>query len=124
MPDVETKPRTRGKGKLTIAVKDAVERAFNKVNHDGQYLVRLADEHPQVFCGLVSKCIPTAVAIDVKHHIDLGNAMLEASQRLKDFNAQTIEHTPNTIQLTPIVDITNEDDQPISVIPNTKELSD
>ena len=117
--------RTKGaKNKMTIAIKDAVEHAFSTVNRDGQYLVTLSKEHPQVFCALVSKCIPTAVAVDVKHHIDLGNAMLEASQRLKDFNLKTIEHTPNTNELTPIVDAITDDDQPISVTPTTDELSD
>ena len=118
--------RTKGaKNKMTIAIKDAVEHAFSTVNRDGQYLVNLSKEHPQVFCALVSKCIPAAVAVDVKiHAIDLGNAMLEASQRLKDFNAKTIEHTPNTEQLLPIVDAITDDDQPTSVEADSLELSD
>jgi len=97
--------RTKGsQNKITIAVKDAVEHAFNTVNRDGKYLVNLANDHPAVFCSLVSKCIPTAVAVDIKHSLDLGAAMLEASQRLQQFNS-TINH------------------EPISLIPNTKQLA-
>jgi hypothetical protein len=91
--------RTKGsQNKITIAVKDAVEQAFNTVNRDGKYLVNLANDHPAVFCSLVSKCIPTAVAVDIKHSLDLGAAMLEASQRLQQFNS-TIDHEPISLIL-------------------------
>jgi hypothetical protein len=90
--------RTKGsQNKITIAVKDAVEQAFNTVNRDGKYLVNLANDHPAVFCSLVSKCIPTAVAVDIKHSLDLGAAMLEASQRLQQFNS-TIDHEPISLE--------------------------
>jgi hypothetical protein len=84
--------------KMTVAIKDAVERAFSIKNKNNEYLLTLADEHPAVFCSLVSKCIPTAVAVDIKHTLDLGAAMLEASQRLQQFNS-TIDHEPISLIL-------------------------
>jgi hypothetical protein len=83
--------------KLTKTVKEAVEHAFTKVN-DENYLIWLSREHPAAFCSLVSKCIPTAVAVDIKHTLDLGAAMLEASQRLQQFNS-TIDHEPISLIL-------------------------
>ena len=68
--------------KITAAVKDAVEHAFTKVNGEG-YLIWLSKAHPQAFCSLVAKCIPSAVAIDVTHTLDLGAALIEADKRIK-----------------------------------------
>ena len=67
------------KNKLTIAVKDAVEHAFKTVGGE-RYLVTLAKEEPKIFCALLGKCIPAAVAVSVSHHFDLGAAMLAAEE--------------------------------------------
>lgn len=81
--------RTKGaKNKITIAVKDAVEHAFNTVNRDGMYLVNLAHDDPKTFCSLVSRCIPSAVAISVSHTIDLSEAMIEADKNIKRLEAE------------------------------------
>ena len=115
--------RTKGsQNKITIAVKDAVEQAFNTVNRDGKYLVNLANDHPAVFCSLVSRCIPTAVAVDIKHTLDLGAAMLEASQRLQQFNS-TIDHEPislilDTQQPTTLEPESMETEEPIPISPD------
>ena len=131
MPDTESKKKTRGKGKMTVAVKEAVENAFRAVN--GKHntgLIELSKSHPAVFYALVAKCIPTAVAVDVKHSIDLGNAMLEASQRLDDYNnrTKTIEHVEPEILKPGItnqeVDANSDDDQLVSVTAPSSELSD
>jgi hypothetical protein len=100
---------------MTVAIKDAVERAFSIKNKNNEYLLTLADEHPAVFCSLVSKCIPTAVAVDIKHSLDLGAAMLEASQRLQQFN-NTIEH--ETINLIP------NTQQPVTLEPDSLETEE
>jgi hypothetical protein len=107
---------------MTVAIKDAVERAFSIKNKDNEYLLTLADEHPAVFCSLVSKCIPTAVAVDIKHSLDLGAAMLEASQRLQQFNS-TIDHEPislmpNTQQPISSDLISHEPKEPIPISPD------
>ena len=50
----------RAKGtpnKLTRAVREAIERAFEKVGGD-DYLVTVAKEQPQVFCTLLGKLLP------------------------------------------------------------------
>ena len=89
-------PRKRGKNKLTIAVKEAVEHAFNKVNGEG-YLVWLSKENPSAFCSLVSKCIPQQVAVDVGITvIDLGSALAASRANLErltqEIERKTIEH--------------------------------
>ena len=87
---------------MTIAIKDAVERTFAKKNDGGAYLEKLADEHPAVFCGLVAKCIPQAIAmnVDIKHTFNLGLEMQKADRALARLNSPgtpiTIEHEPGT----------------------------
>ena len=82
-------PRKKGsQNALTVQVKQAVERAFGKVNHDGSYLINLAHNEPKVFCSLVSKCIPSAVAVSVSHTIDLSEAMIEADKNIKRLEAE------------------------------------
>tara|TARA_R110000751_G_scaffold291097_2_gene397902 strand:- start:55 stop:357 length:303 start_codon:yes stop_codon:yes gene_type:complete len=89
--------RTKGsKNKLTLAVKDAVERAFEKVGGE-EYLVWLSREHPQSFVTLISKCIPQQAVLSVEHSVDLGAAMLLAHQRLDQLNEKkVIDITPET----------------------------
>jgi hypothetical protein len=98
--------RTKGsKNRMTIAVKDAVQNAFTIKNKDNKYLLGLADEHPAVFCNLVAKCIPQAVALDVTHHaLDLGLAMRQAQDRLNPINpapAKVIDHEPAPVTVEP-----------------------
>ena len=77
-------PRQKGsQNKITKDVKDAVERAFSRVNGGGEYLIWLSREHPACFVALVSKCIPATVAVDVRLAFDLGSEMLEANNRLR-----------------------------------------
>ena len=91
-------PRRRGPGKTHKAIKERIEQAFKTVNGKrNQGLIKLAKEHPAIFYGLVAKCIPQAVAIDVSHHIDLGALMLEAERNLQRLSQ------PNTIDVTPQV---------------------
>jgi hypothetical protein len=92
--------RERGPGKMNAAIKDAVERAFTRKNVDGEYLETLADTHPAVFCALVAKCIPQAVAVDVHHHaVNLGTEMQRAADNLARLNKQP--DTPAMIDVTP-----------------------
>ena len=77
--------RTKGaKGNRTIAINEAVENCFRKVNKGGAYLEHLAGmENPALFVTLLAKCIPQAIAVDVQvHALDLGLAMREAQERL------------------------------------------
>ena len=77
--------------KITVAVREAVENSFRRVNNGKKpYLEWLAYEHPSAYVTLVSKCIPSAVAIDIKHTLDLSAAMHAAS-----LNADTIDISPD-----------------------------
>ena len=92
-------PKTRGKGRMTVAIKEAVETAFTRKNKGGRYLSRLADDHPAVFCALVAKCIPQAVAVDVHHHaVNLGAEMQRAADTLARLNQpMMIDITPDSV---------------------------
>jgi len=102
-------PRKPGSpNKITRTVKDAVERAFNSVNHDGEYLIHVARSDPKTFLAIVARCIPAAVAVNVSTHaINLGREMLLAQEKLKQFNR--LEHK--------VIDITPETPAPDTVKP-------
>jgi|TARA_R110000824_G_scaffold179215_1_gene359388 hypothetical protein len=85
--------RTKGaKGNRTIAINEAVENCFRKVNKGGAYLEHLAGmENPALFVTLLAKCIPQAIAVDVQvHALDLGLAMREAQERLNVIHGETV----------------------------------
>ena len=91
------KGRPKGaKGKRTIAIAEAVENCFRAENKNGAYLKRLARlDNPALFVTLLAKCIPQAVALDIKvHEVDLGLAMREAQDRLNVLHRKpvTLEH--------------------------------
>lgn len=97
------KNKPRGKGRITIAVKDAVENCFRKVNDEtGEftakngvpYLEWLALNHAPAFVSLIGRCIPqeATMAVSISHKFDLGKAMLEAQDR----KAKLIDITPAT----------------------------
>ena len=87
-------PRTKGAlGRRTVAVSEAVENAFRKVNKGNRYLLRLAEENPQLFVQLLCRSIPQAVAVDVQiTALDLGLAMRQASERLN-----VVDVTPDNV---------------------------
>ena len=107
----DEKPKTRGKGRINKAVKEAVERAFSKVNDNDEYLIWLSKEHPPAFVSLIARCIPAAVAVSVTHQFDLGEAMQIAANNAQRLNAPD---TPNTIEHNPISDnMTDETSKPL-----------
>ena len=86
-------PRKKGsQNKMTVDIKRAVEYAFNKVNHDNQWLIKMASSddpaEKKLFVALVTKCIPSAVAVSVSHTIDLSEAMIEADKNIKRLEAE------------------------------------
>lgn len=90
--------------KLTQAVKDRIEQAFNHVNgKNNEGLIALAKEHPAIFYGMVAKLIPAAVAIDVKHTIvNLNDALVEANARaeqLENERRTLIDITPHNTRI-------------------------
>lgn len=90
---------------FTRDVKDRIEHVFNEINGtNNAALIKLADEHPAVFYGLVGKLIPQQAAIQVTHTlVSLGDEMQKAANRLNDMRlANSIEHddTPQPSQVT------------------------
>ena len=83
--------------KFTKDVRDQIEAAFNKINGPGNAgLIQLAEDHPQIFYGLVSRIIPQQATLAVSHTlIDLGDAMEAARHRLENMEpANVIEAQP------------------------------
>lgn len=72
MAKLENLKRTAGPGrpkgaknKLSMSVKMAIEEAFEKAG-GVKYLVKLADEHPAVFCQLLGRLIPPTIPEGIK----------------------------------------------------------
>jgi hypothetical protein len=90
--------------KLTAAVKDRIEQAFNVVNgpHNSG-LIKLAAEHPAIFYSLVAKLVPVqaTVALTVVA-LDLGQAIRDNQKTLDRLNTSTIDVTPSK-PATPLV---------------------
>ena len=101
--------------KLTQAVRDRVEQAFNTVNGPANAgLIALAREEPAIFYGLVSKCIPTLAAIDIHHHaVNLGLEMRRAADAL-----DRLGHAPPMIDVTPDI-VVADTAAPDTVAPDT-----
>jgi len=74
--------------KLRSEIKAGILEAFQQVG-GVEYLVEIAKCDPPTFCRLLAQVLPTEIKaeINTQHSIDLGQAMLEANQRLA-----TIEH--------------------------------
>ena len=89
--------------KLTAAVKDRIEQAFNVVNgpHNSG-LIKLAAEHPAIFYSLVAKLVPVQATLAVTVvALDLGQAIRD-NQRFLESHAPPIDVTPSK-PATPLV---------------------
>jgi hypothetical protein len=69
--------------RLTTEIKDGILEAFDQVG-GVDYLVEIARRDPPTFCRLLAAIIPSEIKASVKttHTLDLGQAMIEADQRL------------------------------------------
>jgi hypothetical protein len=74
--------------RLKAEIKAGILQAFDQVG-GVDYLVEIAKSDPPTFLRLLGQVLPTEIKAEINntHHIDLGQAMLDANQRLK-----TIEH--------------------------------
>ena len=87
--------RTHGSlNRTTKQINDVIKSHFARTNKDGTYLDDLARDDKNLYIALVLKVMPQQVAVDVKHHVDLASAMLQAEQRRHDL-ALTIDHQPS-----------------------------
>ncbi len=68
---------------LTPEIKDGIIEAFEQVG-GVDYLVELAKVDPPTFCRLLATIIPSEIkaSVTTTHKLDLGQAMIEANQRL------------------------------------------
>ena len=71
---------------VTPEIKEGILAAFEQAG-GVEYLVQLAKVDPPTFCRLLAQLIPAEVKASVTHTLDLGQAMIDANQRLA-----TIEH--------------------------------
>ena len=110
----EKSVKKRGPGKFNAAIKDALELAFER-SGGVDYLVRVADDDPKTFCGLLGRLIPATVAIAVTHKIDLAAMMQLADTNSQRLNApDTVEHVQHD---TVIVEQVVSDIQPMDIKP-------
>ena len=70
--------------RIKAEIKAGILQAFEQVG-GVEYLVQIAKCDPPTFCKLLAQVLPTEIRAEINntHHIDLGQAMLEADQRLK-----------------------------------------
>jgi len=68
---------------ITSEIKAGILEAFDKAG-GVDYLVEIAKCDPPTFCRLLAQIIPTEIKaeINTRHSIDLGQAMLDANQRV------------------------------------------
>ncbi len=86
----------------TQAVKDTIKQVFYDDLGGANYLRKVAQKDPSLFCSLLAKLIPQEVRqeISVNHSLDLGAAMAEANARL----ALSHDNAPLVIDVSPIGD--------------------
>ena len=70
--------------RIKAEIKAGILQAFEQVG-GVDYLVQIAKRDPPTFLRLLGQVLPTEIKAEINntHHIDLGQAMLEADQRLK-----------------------------------------
>jgi len=68
---------------ISPEIKDGILKAFEQVG-GVDYLVQLAKVDPPTFCRLLAAIIPSEIkaSITTTHTLDLGQAMLDANQRV------------------------------------------
>jgi hypothetical protein len=68
---------------VTPEIKDGILEAFQQAG-GVDYLVELSKVDPPTFCRLLAAVIPSEIKADIRttHTLDLGQAMIDANQRL------------------------------------------
>jgi len=69
--------------RIKSEIKAGILEAFKQVG-GVEYLVQLGKVDPPTFCRLLAQVLPTEIKaeINTRHSIDLGQAMLDANQRV------------------------------------------
>lgn len=55
--------------KLTREIKEAIVNAFEKVGGE-EYLIRVAEDDPKTFCGLLGKALPLQITGDSSNPVE------------------------------------------------------
>lgn len=85
----KTGGRTKGTpNRTTAAMREAIHEAFEQAGGVG-YLVQVAKDSPEVFCRLLAKLIPTAVAAEVRG-ATLEQLVTESWSRDRTENGQSL----------------------------------
>jgi hypothetical protein len=69
--------------RIKSEIKNGILEAFDQVG-GVDYLIEIARRDPPTFCRLLAAIIPSEIKADIRttHTLDLGQAMLDADQRL------------------------------------------
>jgi hypothetical protein len=68
----------------------------NKEGSAEKYFVKLADENPSLFVGMIQKIMPTEQAVQIT--VSLGDAMRDAQRRIEEYERSMINITPRVEQ--------------------------
>ena len=108
----------------TVAIKDAIERAFDKLGGT-DYLVHVGRSDPRTFCALLSKLLPTKLANADGSPLlaaltELTDAQLEArtARALADAQRAGLMAGSDTVSGAPVLEVQAE------VIEATKEATE
>lgn len=107
--------RARGtQNKLTLSVKEAIERAFDKLGGT-DYLVHVGRNDPRTFCALLSKLLPTKLANADGSPLlaaltELTDAQLEArtARALADAQRAGLMAPPDAVSSAPVLEVQAE----------------
>jgi hypothetical protein len=112
----------RAKGtqnKLTLSVKEAIERAFDKLGGT-DYLVHVGQSDPRTFCALLGKLLPTKLANADGSPLlaaltELTDAQLEArtARALQDAQRAGLMSPPEAVSSVPVLEVQAEVVQPV-----------
>jgi hypothetical protein len=73
--------------KTTTGVKEAILRAFDQVGGE-DYLVRIAEDEPRIFCSLIGRILPAEARIETRPMIDYAKMLNAAIARGEKAHAE------------------------------------
>jgi len=93
-PSPNPKGKSAGREVLNKEITEALRHALSAAHPDGAkgYMLELAQNKPALFVGMLQKVMPNETAVNVA--VSLGDAMQEASDRLRAYEAGIIDITP------------------------------
>jgi hypothetical protein len=103
----------------TVAIKDAIERAFDKLGGT-DYLVHVGKTDPRTFCALLSRLLPTKLANADGSPLlaaltELTDAQLEArtARALADAQRAGLMGPPEAVSSQPVLEVAAEIVEPV-----------